>query len=518
MTGRLPGLPASGARRAGWLVLLVLLAACRGGGVEEAPDTPEPQPGVDVRTITASLYYSPDVGGVSATATLRVVHPDTLGILRLGLAAEMEVGEVRVGPRLVEVERRGAELGIPVEGDSSVIQIRYHGTPEVGVYREDTEAGMVAWTDGWPTRTAGWLPAVHHPSDPLRLDLLLEVPPTYEIIASGTPVDETVDETSRRARFTMGEDSPTYTLAWAVADFAFTDQPGSVPIRHVTLARDSSAVAFLSRTPAILDTLAAFLGPLPYGRFATVQVPLVYAGMENAAAPFFQDRLYDQPAILEEVVVHEAVHQWWGNDVVPADWRDLWLAEGPATYLTAETYRRLDGMVAYRQLLVGMSLLDGRSAKRRLVPANLREPSDALTATPYQKGGAVLHTLRLTLGDEVFFRALRQTLAAYDDRPLSTAAFQTELEEASGRDLDALFQRWVYGTGIPALRTRWDRATGTLSWEIEAGWGLEGIGAELLVRQRGATDQYVSLDDGVVSLPGEARPEVFPVGWLAEVD
>ncbi|HIL58089.1 MAG TPA: M1 family peptidase, partial [Rhodothermales bacterium] len=318
-------------------------------------------------------------------------------------------------------------------------------------------------------------------------------------------------------RFVTSESAPTYTLAWAVADFPFTDQSGSVSIRHVTLAQDSASVAFLSRTPALLDTLAAFLGPLPYGRFATVEVPLVYAGMENAAAPFFQTELYDAPAALEEVVIHEAVHQWWGNDVTPADWRDLWLAEGPATYLTAETVRRLDGLEAFRQSLVQMALLDRRSAARRLVPARLADPEDALTATPYQKGGAVLHLLRLTLGDEVFFRALRQTLRTYDDRPLSTAAFQSELEEVSGRDLDAFFQRWVYGTGVPTLRTRWDRATGTLSWEIESGWGLERVGAELLVRQSGATDQYVPLDDGVASLPGDENPEVFPVGWLAEV-
>ena len=75
----------------------------------------------------------------------------------------------------------------------------------------------------------------------------------------------------------------------------------------------------------------------------------------------------------------------------------------------------------------------------------------------------------------------------------------------------------VTGEGVPTLQTRWDRATGTLSWEIDGGWGLERVGAELLVRQQGATDQYVPLDDGVASLPGDAKPDVFPVGWLAEV-
>ncbi|HIG73994.1 MAG TPA: M1 family peptidase [Bacteroidetes bacterium] len=505
-------------RRIGGLALLLALAACRsGGGVEDAPDVPAPQPGVDVQRIEAVLSFDPETMTLVGRATLTIAHPDTVGRVWLGLSGAMEVGTVEVGRQPVAAEREGAALAVPVSGVTSVVTLAYRGVPDVGVYREETPSGLVVWTDGWPTRAAGWLPAVHHPSDPLVLDLTLEVPRRWDVVASGTPAGETVENDSRRARFVTSESAPTYTLAWAVADFAFTDQSGSVSIRHVTLAQDSASVAFLSRTPALLDTLAAFLGPLPYGRFATVEVPLVYAGMENAAAPFFQTELYDAPAALEEVVIHEAVHQWWGNDVTPADWRDLWLAEGPATYLTAETVRRLDGLEAFRQSLVQMALLDRRSAARRLVPARLADPEDALTATPYQKGGAVLHLLRLTLGDEVFFRALRQTLRTYDDRPLSTAAFQSELEEVSGRDLDAFFQRWVYGTGVPTLRTRWDRATGTLSWEIESGWGLERVGAELLVRQSGATDQYVPLDDGVASLPGDENPEVFPVGWLAEV-
>ncbi|MEM6326256.1 MAG: M1 family aminopeptidase [Bacteroidota bacterium] len=509
---------ASVPRRAGWLALVVCLAACRGGGVEDAPDTPGPQPGVNTWDVGTTLRIEPETGEIDGQTVLFVQHPDSLDVLHLGLDASLEVTEARVNDRLVTPDRRGARLSVPVNGKRSTVQIDYRGIPDVGVYREDTEAGTVVWTDGWPTRTAGWLPAVHHPSDPFRFELRLNVPEAFEVVASGTLMSEFVVDGRRRARFKVSESAPTYTLAWAAADFAFTDQPGSVPIRHVTLARDSASVAFLSRTPALLDTLAAMFGPLPYGRFATVQVPLVYAGMENAAAPFFQDDLYDRPATLEEVVIHEAVHQWWGNDVTPADWHDLWLAEGPATYFTAETLRRLDGERAFRESLVRMAFVDGRSATRRLVPSRLGEPEDALTATPYQKGGSVLHLLRLTLGEEAFFRALRQTLASYDDRPLSTVGFQTELERASDLDLDAFFQRWVYGTGVPALTTRWDRATRTLSWEVESGWGLEGLGAELLVQQDGTTDRYVSLDDGVASLPGEDRPRVLPVGWLADVD
>lgn len=516
-----PALGARGLWRVASVALVLIVAGCaRGGGVEDAPDVPEPQAGVNVTEVTMQLRVDPAEFTLSGSAALRVGHPVDLGVLRLGLDDAMEVTSVRVDGQAVDAERKGNALVVPVSGDSSTVTIAYGGTPEAGVYREESASGgTIVWTDGWPTRTAGWMPGVHHPSDPVRLDLTLEVPVAWEVVASGTPEAETVEDGWRRARFTTPEPAPLYTLAWAAADFAVTEQAGSVPIRHYTLAQDSAAVVFLDRTPAILDTLSALFGPLPYGRYATVEVPLVYAGMENAAAPFFQTELYGEASgALEEVVVHEAVHQWWGNDVVPADWRHLWLAEGPATYLSAVVYERLDGQTAFREQLVRMALLSRRDATRPLVPDALASPEAALTATVYQKGGAFLHVLRQTVGDAAFFDGLRATLAAYDDAPLATAAFQSELESASGADLDALFDYWAYGDEIPVLETEWDRGAGVLTWDLDPAGGLRGIGLEVYIVQEGGTGVYVPLDAGRAALAGDRRPNVFPVGWLAEIE
>lgn len=511
--------------RLGALAVALAIAGCaRGGGVEDAVAVPEPQEGVDVTRIGLVLRVDPEAFEIQGRATLDVRHPADLPTLLLGLDDAMRVESVRVDGAETGVAHGENALAVPVSGGASRVEVVYGGTPEAGVYRERSAAtGTVLWTDGWPTRAAGWLPAVHHPTDPARLDLTLEVPAAWEAVASGTPGAETVTETAdglwRRARFTLGEDAPTYTLAWAVADFAVTEQVGPVPIRHYTLARDSAAVSAFARTPAILDTLAAMLGPLPYGSYATVEVPLVYAGMENAAAPFFQAELYREArGSLEEVVVHEAVHQWWGNDVVPAGWRHLWLAEGPATYLTAVLYERLDGPEAFREQLVRMALVSPADARRALVPDKISAPEAMLTATVYQKGGAFLHVLRRTVGDDAFFGALRRTLAAYDSTALSTAAFQAELEAATRANLDGLFQAWAYSEDLPTLETNWDRTTRTLSWRLGGFRGLRGIGLELYVRQDGASGVYVPLDDGVATLATDAEPEVYPVGWLADVE
>ena len=503
--------------------LVALVAGCgdRGDGVE----APTPQPGVDVRQVTVTLDLDPETRAIEATATLDVAHPDTLTRLALGLDDGLDVRTVAVGGRAVLFWEDADTLFVPLADGArqSLVEVAYAGTPATGLYADEAADQTVVYTDGWPDRTAGWLPAVHHPSDPARLDLTVVVPERFEVVASGRPVADSVASGRRHARFVLDEDAPIYTFAFAVGDFSISEQNGTVPIRHALLDGDAALAERLARTPLALDALAQALGPYPYESYTTVQVPMGYAGMENAAAPFLRADLYRADVegrnAVEEVNLHELVHQWWGNAVVPADWRDLWLAEGAATYFTVEAYRRLDGPDAGRRYLTLMSRQIGaEDAARALVPASYDDPDEVLTPTVYQKGGAVFYLLRLTLGDDAFFRAIRRIQTDFADRPLSTDAFRQSLEASAGRDLGPLFERWVTGEGLPTLAVRWDAPTRTLAWTVEGDDGtLDGVPFELYVRQ-GGQSWFVPATDGVFSPPGDRRPEVEPVGLLLTVE
>ena len=511
--------------RRAWVGLAALglmaggLAACSSSG--DGVEAPGPQDGVDVREVVASLRIEPEALQIAGRVTLTVRHPDALRSLDLGLHDALEVRGVQVNGQPVQTTREGDALTIPLAGgDSSVVEVVYRGVATEGLYRDDSEGQTVVYTDGWPDRTAGWLPTVHHPSDASRLDLSLNTPERWEAVASGIAVQDSVGGGRRHTRFVLDADAPPYTFAFALADFTIVED--SELVRHALLDGNVGLASRLGRTGAALDTLAALFGPYPYAAYTTVQVPMVYAGMENAAAPFLRAELYrtDVPGrnAIEEVTWHELVHQWWGNAVVPADWIDLWLAEGPATYFTADLYRRLDGADAGRRHLALMvRQLERRDARHPLVPDAYGDPAEMLSPTVYQKGGAVLHTLRMAVGEDAFWSGFRAMQTEFADVPLSTAAFQSVFEASSGQDLDAFFDLWVYSGSVPTLRTRWDRATGTLSWEIDGDNGtLAGVPFELLIRQDG-TEVVALATDGVASLSGDSEPDVWPVGVLVEV-
>ncbi|MEM0963929.1 MAG: hypothetical protein AAGK21_15485, partial [Bacteroidota bacterium] len=188
------------------LVLLAAVASGCGGASGPAEDdgieAPAPQPGVDVRAVRAVIDLDPETLRLDGVATLDVAVPDTLTRLALGFDDAMDISTVLVDGVGALFWRDGDGLYVPL-GDmdtTASVEVTYTGTPSAGVYADEAAGQRVVYTDGWPDRTAGWLPTVHHPSDPSRLDLTLVVPAALEVVASGAAVSDSVASGRRYAR------------------------------------------------------------------------------------------------------------------------------------------------------------------------------------------------------------------------------------------------------------------------------------------------------------------------------
>jgi len=216
--------------------------------------------------------------------------------------------------------------------------------------------------------------------------------------------------------------------------------------------------------------------------------------------------------------------------VTPADWDDVWLSEGFATYFHGLFVEGLGGSDALREHMArAAATVKEASAKRpgAVVDASVAEPAAKLSAFTYQKGAWVLHMLRRKLGDETFFRALRRYYAAHAGSTATTEDLRHALEAASGQDLAAFFRQWLHRQGLPELRVawRWDEGARLAVVDVAQVQGGEPYELELdLAFRAGDRDERrtLALRQGEESsrLPLPFAPEaveVDPDGWLLHV-
>lgn len=167
-----------------------------------------------------------------------------------------------------------------------------------------------------------------------------------------------------------------------------------------------------------------------------------------------------------DIVAHELGHQWFGDYVTCATWKDIWLNEGLASYTEylydehfntaararqkmAEVHR--NAMYPYFSPVpdpTGTLYVDDTTDVTRIFSSQLS----------YNKGSAVVHMLRFAANnDSLFYGTLRHYLQQYGNKTATTEQFKSLVAQSYGRNMDTFFNQWVYGSGWPVFNATWNQ-------------------------------------------------------------
>jgi aminopeptidase N len=478
-------------------LLALLLAPVSPGGVASvvgtaatsrhpAADTAfDPSPGFDVLDYDLSLDLRDGSDSIEAVQRVRsLVTSDALHALRLDLRG-LRVDSASVGGRAVRVERRGDTLLLPVPtglrpvtGDTVSATVAYHGRPADGlIMKRDIHGHWTAFADNWPDRARYWFASVDHPADKAAVTFRVTMPADWTSVSNGVRVrDLPLPDGRRRQVWVEKVPIPVYTMVVGAGRLAVEDGgvarvgPGrrAVPIHYIVFPEDSGrGLELFGAAARIVETFSRLFGPYPYRKLDLVESATRYGGMENTTAIFFPEEGVSGGRVSESTVAHEITHQWFGDGVTEARWRDLWLSEGFASYGDALWQEASRGRGAYgRRMAEFEARYLGSDAAGRPVLGPV--PSDLtrlLDANAYQKGAWVLGMLRGLVGDSAFFGGLRRWFARYHGESALTPQFEAAMESASGRDLGWFFDQWLRRAGAPRVTVdwSWDAAGGALA-------------------------------------------------------
>ena len=202
-----------------------------------------------------------------------------------------------------------------------------------------------------------------------------------------------------------------------------------------------------------------------------------------------------QEEIAQLVPFHEVAHQWWGNVVAPASYRDVWLEEGMADYQSLmyddthhpAKHELQNWLARYRDTLLakapGINIAIEEAGPLDFgYRLDSSKTPDAYNTIVYEKGAWVIHMLRMMLRnpraknpDARFVKLLRSVLIEHRFQTLSTAQFQKNVERVMTPSMDLegahsmewFFDEWVRETGIPSYSTSYQVRSRGARFEIE---------------------------------------------------
>ena len=418
-----------------------------------------------------SINDSNDILKARADIRLRLLTPTSrLPFDLAGLRADgkgMLVSKVMENDVPVFFVQQGDKILVDLTQPAGVGQeldiiIDYHGIPADGlIYSRNKYGHRTIFGDNWPNRAHNWLACVDEPAYKAPVDFEVIAPEHYQVVANGIKIEET--NTGNHLRYTHWKETaplPTKVMTIGLADFAvqYAGSAEGVPVYSWVYPEDR-ARGFHDYAEAV-DILSYFirqLGSYPYRKLANVQSKTIFGGMENANCIFYSELSVTGMGRDGDLLAHEIAHQWFGNTMTETDFSQLWLSEGFATYMAnlfLENKYGRDTLV--KRLRTDRDTVISFSQRNHSpVVDSSSDYMSLLNANSYQKGGWVLHMLRVKLGDSVFWRSVRSYYRQFRERNASTRDLQNIMEKESGTNLAGFFDQWIYQAGQPLLEGTW---------------------------------------------------------------
>lgn len=420
--------------------------------------------GIDVIHYDLDLDYTPPLpapapleGRLTGVATIDLVATADIDRFNLDLRG-LTASKVVVNGKSMDFAQSPNELIVTPRpklktGQSASVVVTYGGTTGRPLDIEDALYGWVTTRDGAmvvsePDGSATWFPVNDHPTDKSTYSYEITVPEGLTAVANGLLVGS--ETTNGATTWTWDAPDPmaAYLATATVGDFRleqYTAANGTPIIDAIDRTRTASQVASLARTSDMLVFFEERFGPYPFVSYgAIVDNDSVSYALETQTRSFFSG------SAAENTVAHELAHQWMGNHVSPQRWADIWLNEGWATY-ASWLWRDHRGTSSVTTLYNGVMARPATSSTWSTVLAD-PGPMGIFGTAVYDRGAALLHALRVKVGDADFFELAKEWVARFGGGTASTADFIALAEEVSGQDLADFFQVWAYE---PTKPTTW---------------------------------------------------------------
>jgi leukotriene-A4 hydrolase len=362
----------------------------------------------------------------------------------------------------------GSALVITVGPKTNKVRIDYHAAGAGALHwlkAQETRSGAApaVWSENEPDLARTWIPLQDTPSVRVTYDATIHTPANEMALmsATGNPTSMRSDGTYH---FSMPHSIPPYLIALTVGKYEFRDLGNRTGVYAEPVLIDDTKyeMQFLGD---MVKAAERILGPYPFERYDLVFPPKYTGGMENPELNFIgQDAVtgnHPDVVVPSGLVAHELAHSWFGDLMTCAEWNDLWLNEGFATYYATRIEEESGApdvsgyaLVADRQALdsfLALKLAPRLTMLHHATFVGSERPS--FTVINYQKGEMFLKTLEDQMGRSAFDALITRYEQSHPFHWVDDVSFRDIIVSDPAYSDALLVDDWIYGSGAPSSLT-----------------------------------------------------------------
>ncbi|WP_299887647.1 M1 family metallopeptidase [uncultured Lacinutrix sp.] len=398
--------------------------------------------------------------------------------------------------QLTKVTQNGKELEIKHDGNAHFISLKqqqnineinsviayYEGKPREAVnapwdggisWKKDNNGNHFVASSCQGLGASVWWPNKDHMYDEVdSMDISVNVPKKLMNISNGRlkKVEQKTNNTTTY-HWTVKNPINNYGININIGDYAnfsevYKGEKGNLDLNYYVL-RDNidKAKEHFKDTPKMMKAFEHWFGPYPFyeDSFKLVEVP--YLGMEHQSSVTYGNQ-YKKGYLgrdlsgtgwglkFDFIIIHEAGHEWFANNITNKDIADMWIHESFTAYSENLFLDYYYGEKASADYVIGTR----RNIQNDKPLIGKYDVNHSGSSDMYYKGANMLHTLRQLIDDDKKWQnILRNLNSTFYHQTVTTKDIENYLAQESGLKLDAFFNQYLRDTRIPTIEIKTDK-------------------------------------------------------------
>ncbi len=434
----------------------------------------------DLNYYHLDIEVEPDKKYISGKNTIRYKVLKSKQIMQIDLQPPMKIEKVMSDDEELSFKSSGNVHLILLdkkqeEGDFNQIEVYYSGYPKEAVrapwdggfsWKKDNNDNHFVATSCQGLGASVWWPNKDHMYDEVdSMAISVTTPKDLTNVSNGRlrKVDE--NEHTKTYHWFVNNPINNYGVNVNMGDYVhysekYPGEKGELDLDYYVL-RDNlkKAKKQFKQTAKMMEAFEHWFGPYPFYEdgFKLVEVP--YLGMEHQSSVTYGNK-YQNGYLgndlsgtgwglkFDFIIIHEAGHEWFANNITYKDIADMWIHEGFTAYSENLYLDYHFGKEVAADYVIG-TRANIRNDKPIIGRYNLNKKG---SGDMYYKGANILHTLRQLIEDDEKWRnILRGMNKKFYHQTVTTEQIESFLSQETGIDLTEFFEQYLRTIKIPTL-------------------------------------------------------------------